>query len=86
MTVRVRSTDLACKSIALLFERCPRSPERPYAGRSATNERHPVQAVTVFSAADRPVEPLSFGFGQDLGHAHDGGAHNWRIAAKMKGA
>jgi len=39
--------------------------------------------VVFFSAADGPVLPLSFSLGPDRGHAHDGGARNRRIAARM---
>lgn len=38
---------------------------------------------TFFSAADKPVLPLTFGLGQFQLHAHDGGARNRRMAASM---
>ncbi|MDA1045071.1 MAG: hypothetical protein O3C57_07605, partial [Verrucomicrobia bacterium] len=36
-----------------------------------------------FSAAGRPVLPLSFSLGMDRSHAHDGGARRRRMAARM---
>jgi len=42
-----------------------------------------VPAALFFSLAGRPVLPLSFIFGLDRGHAHDGGARNRRTAARM---
>jgi hypothetical protein len=47
------------------------------------NPQHPGPAVTFFSAMDGPILPLSFSLGEDLGHAHDGGARNRRIAARV---
>jgi hypothetical protein len=49
----------------------------------ASNPQHPGPAVPFFSAADGPVLPLSFSLGQFQRHAHDGGARNRRMAARM---
>jgi hypothetical protein len=38
---------------------------------------------TFFSAADKPVLPLSFGLEQFQLHAHDGVARNRRMVARM---
>jgi hypothetical protein len=38
---------------------------------------------TFFSAADKPVLPLSFGLGQFQLHAHEGGTRNRWMAARM---
>ena len=49
----------------------------------AANPLHPGLAATFFSAADRPVLPLSFSLVQERGHAHAGGARSRRIATRM---
>jgi hypothetical protein len=49
--------------------------------RTANPQRtFPVAAL--FSAADRPVLPLSLSFGLNRGHAHRGGARRRRMALK----
>jgi len=53
-----------------------------WADRTA-NQHHSGTAAAFFSASDRPVLPISFGFGQFQHHAHDGGARNRWIAARM---
>jgi hypothetical protein len=49
----------------------------------AAKPHHPRPAATFFSAAGRPVLPLSFSLGLDRGHAHIGGVRNRRIAARI---
>lgn len=49
----------------------------------AANVCNPGPLVKLFSAADRPVEALSFSLVMDRGHAHDGGSRNRRMAARM---
>jgi hypothetical protein len=49
----------------------------------AADPQCPCLAAAFFSAADRPVEPRSFSLDPDRGHAHDGGARNRRMAARM---
>ena len=48
----------------------------------AANSPHPGRETTFPSACDRPVLPVSFGFGQVQHHAHDG-ARSRRIATRM---
>ena len=50
----------------------------------ATNPQRACLAAAFFSAADRPVQPLSFSLSVDRDHAHSGGARNRRIAARME--
>ena len=40
-------------------------------------------AVVFFIEAGRPVVPLSFSLAGDRSHAHDGGARNRRMVARM---
>jgi len=47
------------------------------------NPQHPGPTAMFFGAAVRPVLPLSFSLSLDHRHAHDGGARNRRIAARM---
>ena len=61
---------------------CGRANARSWAN-GPVNPQHPGPAATFFSAADKPVLPLSFSFGLDRGHAHSGGAPKRRMAASM---
>lgn len=47
------------------------------------NLQHCGPEAPFFSAPDRLVEPGSWSLGQDRDHAHDGGARNRRMAARM---
>jgi hypothetical protein len=49
----------------------------------AANVHHPDDAATFSSEADRPALSPLFDFWCFWDHAHDGGARNRRIAARM---
>jgi hypothetical protein len=51
---------------------CDRSNARSWSDQAA-NPQHPDLAAPFFSAADRPVLPLSFALGRIQRHADDGG-------------
>jgi len=49
----------------------------------ATKGPYPSPPRAFSRIPDRLVEPVLFGEGWDRGHAHEGGARNRRIAARM---
>jgi hypothetical protein len=75
-----KSSNFADRSRVFRSNRRLRSPERRMWVDWAAKPHHPRPAATFFSAAGRPVLPLSFNLGLDRGHAHDGGVRNRQIA------
>ena len=75
--------NFADRSRVFRSKRRLRSPERRMWVDWAAKPHHPRPAATFFSAAGRPVLPLSFSLVLDRGHAHNGGARRRWIAVRI---